>query len=109
MVVYESFDEPDDKLVVTSGVTLNVIAVAGELDVASKPALVEAIANARTAGATFLTLDMSGVTFMDSSGLGALIAAYTSDPYGSVRVVNPSAIVTRVLELTEQYERLTAD
>ena len=43
---------------------------------------------------------MAGIEFIDSGGLGVLIAAYKSDPEGSVRVTNPSKVVYRLLEVT---------
>ncbi|MFJ6581220.1 STAS domain-containing protein [Streptomyces sp. NPDC091368] len=50
-----------------------VITVAGELDLTSCPALEDATCLALADGSS-LRLDMSGVTFMDSSGLNLLLA-----------------------------------
>jgi anti-anti-sigma factor len=53
---------------------------------------------------TPLHIDMSGVTFMDSSALRALlIAARQND---SLRVVEPSAPIRRMFELTGVYDLL---
>ncbi|MFJ3766279.1 STAS domain-containing protein [Streptomyces sp. NPDC090082] len=49
-----------------------VITVAGELDLTSCPALEDATCFALADGSS-LRLDMSGVTFMDSSGLNLLL------------------------------------
>lgn len=49
---------------------VEVVAVAGELDVAGAPALAAELSRA---GAGPLLLDMCGTTFVDSSGLRALI------------------------------------
>ena len=50
--------------------------VAGELDLATAPALREAVAGLLAAGeALTLVLELSGVSFLDSSGLGALLQA----------------------------------
>lgn len=52
-----------------------VAALSGELDMASAPALEEALAEARTDGVQQLVLDLRELRFIDSSGLRAVIAA----------------------------------
>jgi anti-anti-sigma factor len=48
-----------------------------------------------------VVLDFSGVTFMDSSGLRALLeAAGQTEGGGSVVVINPSAQVRRVFDIS---------
>jgi anti-anti-sigma factor len=53
-------------------------------------------------GATSLAFDLSGVSFMDSTGLGILANASdrTSELGGSVRVVGASPTVVRLLEVS---------
>ena len=77
-----------------------VIRVKGELDMAATPTLTEAIVG--TGGAEKIHLDLSGVTFLDSSGIGALVASGREvSERGSRLEVGPrSDIVTRVLEIT---------
>jgi anti-anti-sigma factor len=71
----------------------------GELDLATSRDLLTAI-RARPGDAP-LTLDFSGVTFMDSSGLRALLEAARGRGEGDVLVVlDPSAQVRRVLEIS---------
>ena len=52
-----------------------VIHVAGEVDLASAPALDEQIAALMAHGPQQLVIDLSEVTFMDSTGLGVLVKA----------------------------------
>jgi anti-sigma B factor antagonist len=51
----------------------HTIVLSGELDVASAPVLEEALADACDSGAREVVLDMSGLEFMDSTGLRAII------------------------------------
>ena len=72
----------------------------GSLDVPSAGSLHELLDElCRTPGD--ITLDLSGVTFMDSGGLRALIQTCMGlGEAGVVRIVNPSGQVRRLLELT---------
>lgn len=83
------------------------VRVRGELDMSTAPDLSAALVRAGEAGAGTITLDLSGVTFLDSSAIGALIAA--GQDLGAagakLRIGPRSAIVSRVLEITG----LTAD
>lgn len=74
-----------------------VVAVAGELDLQAVP-LLEALGD----DPRFVALDMHGVTFMDCSGLHALVNARSRAVAagGSVHVAAPSRQVVRLLRLT---------
>lgn len=74
-----------------------VIAVVGDLDAASCDTLNNAAHEAVDRGARHLIFDLSGVEFMDSSGITALIA---SRSIASVAIRKPSPPVTRLIELT---------
>jgi len=52
-----------------------------------------------------LNLDLSTVTFLDSSGLGALISLHKTlrSQNGAVRLLKPSAGVYQILELTRLH------
>jgi anti-sigma B factor antagonist len=73
----------------------------GDLDLAAAPELADAIRTAREMSEGDIVLDMSGVTFLDSSGLRAIVAAH-HDAADDSRIVirRPSDAVTRVLEIT---------
>ncbi|MGH2656043.1 MAG: STAS domain-containing protein [Actinomycetota bacterium] len=74
--------------------------VSGPLDVPSAGGLHELFDElCRTSGD--ITLDLSGVTYMDSGGLRAVIQACMGlGRAGSVRIVDPSNQVRRLLELS---------
>lgn len=83
-----------------------VLVVVGELDADTSGTLREAVDGAAVDGAV-LVADMSGVTFIDSSGLSALVhaAAVTGDRGGKFSIRAASASVSRLLELTGQSDR----
>lgn len=83
-----------------NGVT--VLAPTGRLDVAGAPALKEAIGEAVKKGPPKVVIDMEGVTFVDSTGLGSVIAALKQirNSQGELRLAAPNQQVRVVLELT---------
>lgn len=83
-----------------NGVT--VVVPSGRLDVAGAPALKEAISEATRDGSPRVVIDMEGVTFVDSTGLGSVIAALKQirSKEGELRLANPNQQVRVVLELT---------
>jgi anti-anti-sigma factor len=54
-----------------------VLALSGELDIAAVPRLREEAEGRITAGCAALCLDLGGLTFLDSSGLGVLVELRT--------------------------------
>lgn len=78
-----------------------VIRVRGELDMSTSPELAKAVT---TAGADTdrVRLDLTDVTFLDSSAIGALVAVGGELAQGGSRLqIGPrSDIVNRVLEIT---------
>jgi anti-anti-sigma factor len=85
---------------VDSGAT--VVAPTGRLDVAGAPALKDAISEALKNGQPRVVLDMEGVSFVDSTGLGSVIAALKQirSSQGDLRLAAPNQQVRVVLELT---------
>lgn len=55
-----------------------VLAVRGEVDVYSAPALAEGLNNLIEAGTKAVIVDLTEVGFLDSTGLGVLVAARTA-------------------------------
>jgi anti-anti-sigma factor len=83
-----------------SGVT--VLAPTGRLDVAGAPALKDAVSEAMKNGKPRLVIDLEGVSFVDSSGLGSVVAALKQvrSSQGDLRLAAPNQQVRVVLELT---------
>ena len=84
-----------------TGVT--VVMPSGRLDVAGAPALKAAIGElVRDDGTPRLVIDMEGVSFVDSTGLGSVIAALklVKGSKGDLRLAAPNQQVRVVLELT---------
>ena len=66
-----------------------IVSLRGEIDMSCGPALRDALSAAQQ-GSPDVIVDLSGVTFMDSTGLNALIGAYHRAPEGgSLGVVGP--------------------
>jgi anti-sigma B factor antagonist len=86
-----------------------VITLTGELDISAVRDLEAALTAAAAAEHAHVDVDMSGVKFIDSAGLGCLIRAYKrfDEAERRLRIVDPSPTVTRLLNLTGQYERFT--
>ena len=80
--------------------------VIGPLDLPSHMALTELMEElVRTPGD--ITLDVSSVTFMDSSGLRVILDACRElADRGSVRLVNPGGQVRKLLRITDAAEAL---
>jgi anti-anti-sigma factor len=84
-----------------------VVQAAGELDAASAAQLRAILDEVFTDGHASVEVDMAGITFIDSSGLSALIHAHKQAEArdGTLTLRSPSRIVVRLLELTGQRDR----
>jgi anti-sigma B factor antagonist len=85
---------------VDNGIT--VVAPTGRLDVAGAPALKEAISEVVKNGPPRIVIDMEGVSFVDSTGLGSVISALKQvrGNQGELRLAAPNQQARVVLELT---------
>jgi anti-anti-sigma factor len=83
------------------------VAVTGEVDAASADNLRSALFDVIEGGQPKVVIDMSEVSFIDSSGLRVLIAGYKAAEAagGGLSVAEPSEAVRRLLEITGQLER----
>lgn len=85
-----------------------VFAVEGELDAYTGPQLREELGEALAAGKSRLFIDLTGVEYMDSVGLGILVgmAKRVGEVSGGLAVVNPRANVRRVFDVSGTGELL---
>ncbi|NUR07540.1 MAG: STAS domain-containing protein [Nocardioidaceae bacterium] len=92
------------RLAVTSDVEhgVGVVVASGEVDLATAPSLRQAISDHLAAGQTLLLLDMTDVTFIDSTGLGILVGAAKKARGlgGSMRLVCDNPRILRLLTIT---------
>jgi len=78
-----------------------IVAVEGELDLASAPQLKRALADVVAAGAGQIVLDMALVGFIDSTALGVLVGIQRSLGDGArLAIARSGANVLNVFELT---------
>jgi anti-sigma B factor antagonist len=79
-----------------------VVTVSGEVDMATGPILRDDLLGVLARGNHRVVLDLSNVTFMDSSGLGALLGGHRRARLlgGEVRLAAPSERVLEILRLT---------
>lgn len=79
-----------------------VLDVSGEIDVYTAPQFKEAVNQLINAGQKDLIIDMSRVTYMDSSGFGTLLSATKRlrPEGGSVNLVACNSAIDRMLRIT---------
>jgi anti-sigma B factor antagonist len=82
---------------------LTVVRVAGEVDVASAPEL-EKVLEGLPATGVDIVVDLTDVTFLDSTGLGVLVGVWNrcekTDPPSRLSLVVATAEIERLLEVT---------
>ncbi|MEU7585602.1 STAS domain-containing protein [Micromonospora sp. NPDC049230] len=79
-----------------------VVEVAGDLDMSTTPELRDRLREVVRSGAQSVVVDLSGVGFMDSSGLGILVVAYKDlrERGGSLALAGVAPPVRTVLSIT---------
>jgi len=79
-----------------------VLDVVGEIDVYTAPKFKQAVNEMLDAGQKHLLINMAGVTYMDSSGFGALLSATKrlKPEGGTVNLVSCSPAIDRILRIT---------
>jgi anti-sigma B factor antagonist len=66
----------------TTAGNIPIVAISGEVDVYSAPALKDKVGELIAAGQNTLIIDLSNVAFLDSTGLGALVEARSTAAEG---------------------------
>jgi len=89
---------------------VGVVTPKGRLNMVSARRLKELLADLVTGGTIRIVVDMAETTFLDSSGLGALIAGLKSarQAGGDLRIARPTPSVMTVFELTNLDKVLRA-
>lgn len=79
-----------------------VIEVQGEVDMFTAPKLREALVTTADQGQYFIIVDLTKVSFMDSTGLGTLVAGLkrVKENEGTLSLVCSNRPVLRVLSIT---------
>ncbi|HEV7888144.1 MAG TPA: STAS domain-containing protein [Acidimicrobiales bacterium] len=79
-----------------------VVAVRGEVDLATAPQLKARLLDLVAGGVTEIVVDLSATEFLDSTGMGAVVAAYkrVRAHDGHLKLVVTAARVRRVFEIT---------
>ena len=95
------------RISVTSGAAYTLITLAGECDLHTGRQLRDVLTSEVSRGAQRMILDLSGLSFMDSTGMQVLLSVRTvlTVRGGSMALVAPQPVVARILELTgaDQY------
>jgi anti-sigma B factor antagonist len=81
---------------------LPVIAITGEIDVATAPQLRESLHGVIAQGHATVVLDLLGVTFLDSTALGVLVGGLKRcrELDGELHIVVTDARIRKIFEIT---------
>ena len=80
-----------------------VISLRGEIDLYNAPEIRELVEKLITEKQVHIVIDMEEVTYIDSSGIGALISSLNNlkKKNGSLKITNITGSVRKVFELTK--------
>lgn len=86
-----------------SGSDWALLRVSGDIDINAAPYIRQRVVSEIEAGRPKVGLDLSDVTFMDSSGLAAIVGALkrARQEGGSVVLIRPAEQVRRILTMTD--------
>jgi anti-sigma B factor antagonist len=81
---------------------VSVVTVTGEIDVATAPDLKECLVAQASDGVSAIVVDLSGVSFIDSTALGVLVGAFRrqEEAGGTLKLVVTEPRILKVLEIT---------
>jgi anti-sigma B factor antagonist len=112
--VTATLEPTSDELITLTVATIDDTArlsTAGEVDSSSAPMLHAELDRLLEAGYRELTVDLDGVTFLDSAGLCALAAVHRRAAAGGVRlrILASSRAVIRPMQITGLWDLLGAE
>ena len=84
-----------------------IIKLTGEIDLSNADKVRAAIEPTVSSAPERIVFDLSGLDFLDSSGIALLL--YVAAKTGTVQIQNPSEIVRRIIEVTGLSEILHMD
>jgi|SRR6185503_5204718 anti-sigma B factor antagonist len=90
------------------GLGCAIVAASGDVDISTSPDLREALGRVVAEGNRAVVVDLSAVKFIDSTGLGVLVGAFTAvrNAGGRLAVVNDHSAVIKVLTITALHDVL---
>jgi len=86
-----------DLLMIKPGSDPAELTLTGDFTISTSPLVRSAIAELRQQSPDRIVIDLAGVSFIDSRGLGTLLAAHHE---GGLTLRHPSSYVLRLLEVT---------
>jgi len=101
----------DLRIEVADTTSPTTVVLAGEIDLESSPRLREALLAIAGSGETRVVVDMTHVTFMDSTGLSALVGPLKRfrRAGGEITLRSPTRAVRKVLEITGLHRVFRVD
>jgi anti-sigma B factor antagonist len=99
----DMYDDPTFEVASTDADAMRIVDVRGEIDLAAAPELSEHLLGAQEAGLQAVVVDLCQVTFLDSSGLAALLNArkkLLEFDIAFVVACAPAGRPARILEVT---------
>lgn len=109
-----TLDPPSDQIIALSVATTETsarVSTAGEVDSSSAPALHAELDRLLDAGFRQLTVDLDGVTFLDSAGLCALAAVHRRavNEGARLRILASHRAVIRPMQITGLWDLLAVE
>ena len=81
---------------------VTILDVAGELNASGCPALPQQVKQLLALGKRKIAINLEEVTFVDSTGLGSLVASFTSarSHNGALKLFSPNPVVHEAIQMT---------
>jgi len=95
-----TFDDDDLSIRITEAGDHILVTVAGDLDLESAPAMTAALR--KVLGDQPIVVDLSGVDFMDSSGLGVLVGAHKEA--AGLLLAEPGPRLQKIFKITKLHK-----